>query len=385
LAEDARLRAAVLTLDDAGNGSLAELVAKAKTEFSTAVVGPDELAVIVYTSGTTGRSKGAMLTHRNLSSNARVLVDSWRFTHNDVLLHMLPIFHVHGLFVANHCALLSGAKVLWRPRFDAKTAVQDLPHATVMMGVPTYYARLLADAKFGERTCANVRLFISGSAPLSLDTFREFQSRTGHTILERYGMSEAGMITSNPLNGERRGGTVGFALAGVGVRIADLQDQPLLAGTTGSIQIKGENVFAGYWRNPEKTREEFTADGWFRTGDVGVFDRDGYLSIVGRAKDLIITGGYNVYPKEIELVIDALPGVLESAVVGISHADFGEAVTAVVVLDPEVDPISEAMVIAQLRDLLANYKVPKRVHFVPELPRNTMGKVQKNLLRQQFS
>jgi len=260
-----------------------------------------------------------------------------------------------------------------------------LPRATVMMGVPTYYTRLLADPAFGRRTCTNVRLFISGSAPLLLDTFREFQSRTEHTILERYGMSEAGMIASNPLHGERRGGTVGFPLPGVGVRIADAQDQALPAGTTGAIQIKGDNVFAGYWRNPEKTREEFTADGWFRTGDVGVFDSDGYLSIVGRAKDLIITGGYNVYPKEIELVIDAMPGVMESAVVGVSHPDFGEAVTAVVVLDPKAAPLNEAAVIAELKNLLANYKVPKRVHFLPELPRNAMGKVQKNLLRQRLS
>ena len=385
LVKDAALRASVLTLDDAGSGSLAEAVASARADFSTAVVEPDELAVIVYTSGTTGRSKGAMLSHRNLSSNARVLIDYWRFTRDDVLLHTLPIFHVHGLFVANHCALLSGARVLWRGRFDVKAALQDLPHATVMMGVPTYYTRLLADPVFGRRTCTNVRLFISGSAPLLFDTFREFQSRTGHTILERYGMSEAGMIASNPLDGERRGGTVGFPLPGVRVRVADSHDHPLPAGATGAIQIKGENVFAGYWRNPEKTCEEFTADGWFRTGDVGMFDDDGYLSIVGRAKDLIITGGYNVYPKEIELVIDAMPGVIESAVVGVSHPDFGEAVTAVVVLDPKAVPLSEAVVIAQLKDLLANYKVPKRVHFLPELPRNAMGKVQKNLLRQRLS
>jgi malonyl-CoA/methylmalonyl-CoA synthetase len=385
LVKDVALRARVLTLDAAGSGSLAEAVASASTQSSTAVVRPDELAVIVYTSGTTGRSKGAMLSHRNLSSNARTLVDYWRFTHDDVLLHTLPIFHVHGLFVANHCALLSGAQVLWRVRFDVKAALQDLPRATVMMGVPTYYTRLLADPAFGQRNSANVRLFISGSAPLLLDTFREFRSRTGHTILERYGMSEAGMITSNPLNGERRGGTVGFPLPGVGVRVADAQDQALPAGATGAIQIKGDNVFAGYWRNPEKTREEFTADGWFRTGDVGVFDSDGYLSIVGRAKDLIITGGYNVYPKEIELVIDAMPGVMESAVVGVSHPDFGEAVTAVVVLDPKAAPLSEATVIAELKNLLANYKVPKRVHFLPELPRNAMGKVQKNLLRQRLS
>lgn len=379
------LRADVLTLENNGTGTLPEAVRSASPRFTTAVVAPDELAAIVYTSGTTGRSKGAMLTHRNLLSNARVLVDLWRLERDDVLLHALPIFHVHGLFVANHCALLSGAKVLWRDRFDVKQTLQDLLRATVMMGVPTYYTRLLAEPAFTRAACNKMRLFISGSAPLLLETFREFQSRTGHTILERYGMSEAGMITSNPLAGERRGGTVGLPLPGISVRVTDAQDQVVPVAQTGAIQIQGDNVFAGYWRNPDKTREEFTADGWFHTGDMGVFDRDGYLSIVGRAKDLIITGGYNVYPKEIELVIDAMPGVAESAVVGVSHPDFGEAVTAVIVLDPNSAPLTEFAVIAHLKAELANYKVPKRVHFLPELPRNAMGKVQKNVLRQQFA
>jgi malonyl-CoA/methylmalonyl-CoA synthetase len=378
------LRAQVLTLDNDGNGTLPEAVRSAIPRFTTTVVAPDELAAIVYTSGTTGRSKGAMLTHRNLTSNARVLVEAWHFERDDVLLHALPIFHVHGLFVANHCALLSGAKILWRERFDVRATLQDLSRATVMMGVPTYYTRMLAEPAFTREICNNIRLFISGSAPLLLEIFREFQFRTGHAILERYGMSEAGMITSNPLHGERRGGTVGRPLPGVSVRVTDAQDQELPAAETGAIQIQGDNVFAGYWRNPDKTREEFTADGWFRTGDVGVFDRDGYLSIVGRAKDLIITGGYNVYPKEIELVLDAMPGVVESAVVGMSHPDFGEAVTAAVVLDPSSTPLTEAAVIAHLKTELANYKVPKRVHFLPELPRNAMGKVQKNVLRQQL-
>jgi malonyl-CoA/methylmalonyl-CoA synthetase len=346
---------------------------------------PDELAVIIYTSGTTGRSKGAMLTHRNLASNARILVDSWGFNNQDVLLHVLPMFHVHGLFVASHCALLSGAKLLWRARFDARVTLADLRQATVMMGVPTYYARLLDEPGLSPDTCTRMRLFISGSAPLSLDAFDEFRARTGHTILERYGMSEAGMITSNPLDGDRRGGTVGRPLPGVSVRVSDAEDRYVPVGEPGAIQIHGDNVFAGYWRNLSKTREEFTADGWFRTGDVGVFDGDGYLSIVGRAKDLIITGGYNVYPKEVELVIDAMPGVAESAVVGMPHPDFGEAVTAAVVLDRNPHALSESAVIAHLKTQLANYKVPKRIHFVSDLPRNAMGKVQKNLLREQLA
>jgi malonyl-CoA/methylmalonyl-CoA synthetase len=376
--------ARVATLDTSGRGSLAEAVREAPVEFETATIAPHELAVIIYTSGTTGRSKGAMLTHRNLISNASVLVDSWGFSNQDVLLHALPIFHVHGLFVANHCALLSGAKLLWRARFDARTTLADLRQATVMMGVPTYYARLLDQPGLSRDTCAGTRLFISGSAPLSLEAFQEFRARTGHTILERYGMSEAGMITSNPLDGDRRGGSVGLPLPGVSVRITNGEDQNVRAGEPGAIQIQGDNVFAGYWRNPAKTREEFTADGWFRTGDVGAFDGDGYLSIVGRAKDLIITGGYNVYPKEVELVIDTMPGVAESAVFGVPHPDFGEAVTAAVVLDRDAQALNESAVIAHLKTQLANYKVPKRIHFVSDLPRNAMGKVQKNLLREQL-
>jgi len=372
----------VVTLDAGGGGSLSEAVRKAHREFVTVTTAPDHLAVIIYTSGTTGGSKGAMLTHRNLQSNAMALVDCWRFSNRDVLLHALPIFHVHGLFVANHCALLSGAKLLWRTKFTAQATVADLQHATVMMGVPTYYVRMLAESGLTREACASVRLFISGSAPLSLDTFREFRARTGHTILERYGMSEAGMITSNPLDGERRGGSVGFPLPGISIRVVDQRDQPLSSGEPGAIQVRGDNVFAGYWRNPAKTRADFTADGWFRTGDVGVIDGDGYLSIVGRAKDLIITGGYNVYPKEVELVIDAMPGVLESAVVGVPHPDFGEAVTAAVVFDRNREPPSESAVIGHVKAQLANYKVPKRVYFVSDLPRNAMGKVQKNLLRE---
>ena len=299
LVEAQQIDARVFTLDGAGGGSLPAGLDSEVKDYPIRAVAPSELAVIIYTSGTTGRSKGAMLTHRNLVSNAQVLVDYWAFTSNDVLLHALPIFHVHGLFVANHCALLSGARMLWHAKFEVTAVMRDLPRASVMMGVPTFYTRLLAEPDFCAELCAHPRLFISGSAPLLIDTFREFKARTGHTVLERYGMSEAGMITSNPVKGERRGGTVGFPLPGVSIRIADAKDQPLQVGATGSIQIRGDNVFAGYWRNPEKTREEFTSDGWFRTGDVGAFDADGYLAIVGRVKDLIITGGYNVYPKEI--------------------------------------------------------------------------------------
>ena len=375
--------AQVFTLDEEGRGSLADAAAGLPGEFDTVDSAPDDLAVIIYTSGTTGRSKGAMVTHRNLLSNARVLVDCWGFSDRDVLLHALPVFHIHGLFVANHCALLSGGKLLWHRKFDAKQVLRDLARATVMMGVPTFYTRLLAEAGFDRDACSSVRLFISGSAPLQLETFKDFQIRTGQSILERYGMSEAGMICSNPLDAERRGGSVGFPLPGVTLRVADDHDRPLPRGEVGGIQIQGENVFAGYWRMPDKTREEFTADGYFRTGDVGTFDADGYVSIVGRAKDLIISGGYNVYPKEIELALDALPGVTESAVIGIPHPDFGEAVAAVVVArkDVKLDP---AALIAELKKNFANYKVPKRVYLVEDLPRNAMGKVQKALLRERY-
>ncbi|MGH8629268.1 MAG: malonate--CoA ligase [Burkholderiales bacterium] len=378
----ATCNARVFTLGDDGTGSFAELAASADTRFESAEAEGD-VAALIYTSGTTGRSKGAMITHRNLVCNARALVSTWGFSPQDVLLHTLPIFHVHGLFVANHCALASGARLLWRRRFEPQAAMRDLPDATVFMGVPTYYTRLLARPAFGREHCRNVRLFVSGSAPLLADTYREFESRTGQRILERYGMSEAGMITSNPLHGLRRPGTVGLPLPGVSVRVADERDKPLPPGEVGAIQVKGENVFKGYWRMPEKTGEEFTADGWFRTGDLGAFDADGYLSIVGRAQDLIISGGYNVYPKEVELALDQLPGVQESAVIGVPHADFGEAVTAIVVATKDA-ALTEAAILAALRPQLANYKLPKRVHIVEELPRNAMGKVQKNLLRERY-
>ena len=375
--------AKVFTLDQDGRGSLADAAAALPCEFETVACARDELAVIIYTSGTTGRSKGAMVTHRNLLSNATVLVDSWGFTERDVLLHALPVFHIHGLFVANHCALLSGAKMLWHRKFDAQLVLRDLPRSTVMMGVPTFYTRLLSQPDFGRDACRGMRLFISGSAPLQRETFGEFYARTGHLILERYGMSEAGMICSNPLYGERRAGSVGFPLPGVSVRIAGEQEQSLPQGEVGGIQIKGENVFAGYWQMPDKTSQEFTADGYFRTGDLGTIDSDGYVSIVGRAKDLIISGGYNVYPKEIEISLDALPGVAESAVIGIPHPDFGEAVAAVIVPEKHAN-LDPAALIAEMKKQFANYKVPKQIYLVEDLPRNAMGKVQKALLRERY-
>jgi malonyl-CoA/methylmalonyl-CoA synthetase len=383
IARDTRV-AHLLTLDARGAGTLVEGVGKAAPRFETRPADANALAVIIYTSGTTGRSKGAMVTHGNLTSNAAVLKDYWRFSERDVLIHALPVFHVHGLFVALHPILLAGARIIFQRKFDAKAVLAAMPRATALMGVPTFYVRLLAGPGLTKEAVRGMRLFVSGSAPLLLDTFSEWQARTGHTILERYGMSEAGMITSNPYEGERRGGTVGFPLPGVALRVAGADDAPLPPGEPGAVQIRGPNVFAGYWRMPDKTREEFTADGWFRTGDVGQWSTDGYLSIVGRAKDLIISGGYNVYPKEIELVIDAIPGVVESAVVGVPHADFGEAVTAAVVKQPSAK-LSEEAIIAHIRGEIASFKVPKRVFFVDDLPRNAMGKVQKALLREKFS
>jgi malonyl-CoA/methylmalonyl-CoA synthetase len=378
--------ALVLTVDGRG-GELWDRARDEAPAFATVQSKPDDLAAILYTSGTTGRSKGASLTHRNLASNGLALVEAWAFTHGDVLLHALPIYHVHGLFVAVHCALLSGARMLWLPRFDADEIVDLLPQATVVMGVPTFYTRLLALPSLTRDAARNVRLFVSGSAPLLPETFAAFRERTGHAILERYGMTETGMITSNPLEGVRAPGTVGRPLPGVHVRVVNDAGDVCEAGTIGSVQVRGPNVFAGYWRMPDKTRDEFTADGWFRTGDVGEWVPEGpatgYLRLVGRAKDLIITGGLNVYPKEIEERIDALPGVVESAVIGVPDPDFGEAVTAVVV--PKAGcSVDEAQVIATLRDEIASFKVPKHVYAIDELPRNAMGKVQKNVLRQRF-
>lgn len=367
----------LFTLDENGAGTFIEAAKKSPPEFVTVSSKPDDLAVIIYTSGTTGRSKGAMVTHSNLTSNAKVLCDAWKITASDTHIHALPIFHIHGLFVALNTILLSGAKLIFQRKFDAREILSALPRATMLMGVPTFYTRLLAEPSFARDSCKSIRLFVSGSAPLLLDTFNEFRERTGHTILERYGMSEAGMICSNPYEGERRGGAVGKPLPGVSLRID--------GGDIGGIEIEGANVFKGYWRMPEKTREEFTSDGFFKTGDVGTIDQDGYVSIVGRAKDLIISGGFNVYPKEIELLIDEMPGVAESAVIGLPHPDFGEAVTAVVVCRPDYAGLTDSAVIAHVKSQLANFKVPKRVYFVDGLPRNTMGKVQKNILRERFS
>ncbi len=372
-------------LGERGDGSLVSAAAEMPERFATVQSAGSELAAILYTSGTTGRSKGAMLTHRNLAANAVVLHRYWGFRQGDVLLHMLPTFHVHGLFVATHCALMNGSPMLFEPKFDAARALRLMKEATVFMGVPTYYVRLLQEKGLKREAVAHMRLFISGSAPLLPETFSAFRERTGQTILERYGMTEGGMFTSNPLEGERRGGTVGFPLPGTEVRVAGEGDAPRPAGEIGQIQVRGDNVFAGYWQMPEKTREEFTPDGYFRTGDMGRFDSEGYLAIIGRDKDLIITGGLNVYPKEIEEAIDALPGVAESAVIGLPHADFGEAVTAVVVRRKGGEPVTAEGIIAELKGRIAGFKVPKTVHFVDDLPRNAMGKVQKNLLRQRFS
>jgi malonyl-CoA/methylmalonyl-CoA synthetase len=337
----------------------------------------DHLASLIYTSGTTGRSKGAMLSHGNLAANARALHAIWGFSPNDVLLHALPIFHVHGLFVAMHCAFLSGAPMVWLAKFDDAQMIAGLAKSTVMMGVPTFYTRLLGNPQFTRERTAHMRLFISGSAPLLESTFAEFEDRTGKRILERYGMSEAVIITSNPLEGARIPGSVGYPLPGVDLRIGGSEE-------TGVLQIKGPSVFSGYWEMPEKTAQEFTADGWFITGDVGRQDPDGRVWISGRAKDLIISGGYNVYPKEIELILDELAGVTESAVIGVPHPDFGEGVVAVVI-GAQGEALDEAAMIAQCRGQLAAYKSPKRVVFVDELPRNTMGKVQKNLLRDRYA
>ena len=384
---DAAKVARVFTLDEAGGGTLMQVAAAQAASHEIATKNDEDLAAILYTSGTTGRSKGAMLTHDNLRSNALTLKDYWGWSANDVLIHALPIFHVHGLFVASHCALLAGAKMIWFSKFDPSAVIARMPDATVFMGVPTLYVRLLADARLNREICKNMRLFVAGSAPLLIETFNEWRERTGHTILERYGMSETAMLTSNPYaaaQGERRGGTVGFPLPGVQVRVSGDNNDVCPIGEIGGIEVKGPNVFAGYWRMPEKTKEEFTADGWFKTGDVGKIDERGYVVIVGRSKDLIISGGYNVYPAEIEGYLNVMPGVAESAVVGVPHPDFGEAGVAVVVAKPG-SALDAIVMLAELKAKIANFKVPKRVFIVNDLPRNAMGKVQKNLLRQEHA
>jgi malonyl-CoA/methylmalonyl-CoA synthetase len=374
----------VLTLGADGGGTLAERNLERNADPSVEVCGADDLAAILYTSGTTGRSKGAMLSHGNLASNALTLHRYWGWIPGDVLLHALPIYHVHGLFVALHCALLNGSPVLFLPRFDVDAVLRLLPRATVFMGVPTFYVRLLEESALDRTVCANMRLFVAGSAPLLADTFAAFEQRTGHRILERYGMTEAGMITSNPCDGERVPGTVGFPLPGVEARIADDSGREIARGESGVLEIRGPNVFKGYWRMPDKTAGEFRDDGFFITGDVAAMDETGRVSIVGRAKDLIISGGFNIYPKEIEGHIDDIPGVKESAVIGVPHPDFGEGVTAVVVCDGTAE-VTEPAILRGLEGKLARFKQPKRVFFVDELPRNTMGKVQKNELRNRYA
>jgi malonyl-CoA/methylmalonyl-CoA synthetase len=385
--EIARARgvAKVATLDAAGQGSLSADLADEDPDFPPHPAAGNDLAALLYTSGTTGRPKGAMLSHRNLSSNAVTLNRVWGFRADDVLLHGLPVFHTHGLFVATNCALLSGATMLFLPRFDAAEVVRLLPRATVMMGVPTHYTRLLGEPGFDAEACSNMRLFISGSAPLLEETFHAFQERAGHTILERYGMTETGMNTSNPLEGARLPGSVGRPLPDVEARVVGPDGDPLPAGETGALEVKGPNVFSGYWRKSEKTAEVFRADGFFVTGDLARIDEEGRVSIVGRSKDLIISGGFNVYPKEVELVIDALEGISESAVIGLPHPDFGEAVAAVVVAAPaDAEPDPRALIL-DLKERIAGYKVPKQVFFLDELPRNSMGKVQKNVLRERYA
>jgi malonyl-CoA/methylmalonyl-CoA synthetase len=376
--------AAVATLDSAGEGSLLDGLAGLDATFADAPCGPDDLAAILYTSGTTGRSKGAMLSHDNLASNALTLVDCWRFTAADVLLHALPIFHTHGLFVATNVTLMAGASMIFLPKFDPAQILALMPRATCMMGVPTFYVRLLDQPGLTREATAHMRLFVSGSAPLLADTHREWSARTGHAILERYGMTETNMNTSNPYDGARIAGTVGFPLPGVEARITEPETgAPLPVDAIGMIEVRGPNVFKGYWRNPEKTAAEFRVDGFFITGDLGKIDPAGYVHILGRGKDLIITGGYNVYPKEVEAEIDAIPGVVESAVIGLAHRDFGEGVTAVVVQakGASLDP---AAIQATLEARLARFKCPKRIIIVDDLPRNTMGKVQKNVLRETY-
>jgi malonyl-CoA/methylmalonyl-CoA synthetase len=381
----AKVGAKVETLGADGKGSLTDAAATARLGFSTALRAHDDLAAILYTSGTTGRSKGAMLTHDNLASNSLTLIDTWRFTDKDVLIHALPIYHTHGLFVASNVTLFARASMIFLNKFDPDLIIKLMARATVMMGVPTFYTRLLQNPALTRESTSHMRLFISGSAPLLADTHREWFARTGHAVLERYGMTETNMNTSNPYDGERVPGAVGHALPGVSVRVTDPETGKTLGPETiGMIEVKGPNVFKGYWRMPEKTKSEFRDDGFFITGDLGKIDDKDYVHILGRGKDLVISGGFNVYPKEIESEIDAMPGVIESAVIGVPHADFGEGVTAVVVCDKSAS-VDETSVLKALDGRLAKFKMPKRVIVVEELPRNAMGKVQKNILRDTYA
>ncbi len=377
----AKVGAKVETLGADGKGSLTEAAAKAPAQFETIARADDDLAAILYTSGTTGRSKGAMLTHDNLASNSLTLVDYWRFTNKDVLIHALPIYHTHGLFVASNVTLFARASMIFLPKFDPELIIKLMARATVLMGVPTFYTRLLQSPALTKESTKHMRLFVSGSAPLLADTHREWAARTGHAVLERYGMTETNMNTSNPYDGQRVPGAVGHPLPGVTLRVTDPETgKELPRESVGMIEVKGPNVFKGYWRMPEKTKAEFRDDGFFITGDLGKIDANGYVHILGRGKDLVISGGFNVYPKEIESEIDAMPGVIESAVIGVPHADFGEGVTAVLVCDKGAK-VDEPTVLKALDGRLAKFKMPKRVIVVDELPRNAMGKVQKNILR----
>jgi malonyl-CoA/methylmalonyl-CoA synthetase len=381
----AKVGARVETLGPDGKGSLSDAADNAATQFATVPRADDDLAAILYTSGTTGRSKGAMLTHDNLASNSLTLVDYWRFTDSDVLIHALPIYHTHGLFVASNVTLFARASMIFLPKFDSEAIIKLMARATVLMGVPTFYTRLLQNPALNKQTTRHMRLFVSGSAPLLAETHREWFARTGHAVLERYGMTETNMNTSNPYDGERVPGAVGYPLPGVSVRVTDPETGKELArDEVGMIEVKGPNVFKGYWRMPEKTKAEFRDDGFFITGDLGKIDGKSYVHILGRGKDLVISGGFNVYPKEIETEIDAMPGVIESAVIGVPHADFGEGVTAVVVCTKGAK-VDEGAVLKALEERLAKFKMPKRVIVVDELPRNTMGKVQKNILRNTYS
>jgi malonyl-CoA/methylmalonyl-CoA synthetase len=373
------------TLNPDGTGSFPDLATNQSEVFETVNRAPDDLAALLYTSGTTGRSKGAMLTQANLVSNAQTLADCWRFTDADVLLHALPIFHTHGLFVASNVTLIAGGAMIFLPKLDMDKMIAFMPRATTMMGVPTFYTRLLDDDRFTAELTAHMRLFISGSAPLLAETHERFENRTGHRILERYGMTETNMNTSNPYDGERRAGTVGFALPGIDLKITDPTTGDAVAkGEIGQIEVRGPNVFQGYWQMPQKTAEELRADGFFITGDLGLIDADGYVTIVGRNKDLIISGGYNIYPKEIELILDCQPGVLESAVIGVPHPDFGESVVGLLVAEPGAT-LSTDSIMATLGDQLARFKQPKKLIVMSDFPRNTMGKLQKNILREQFA
>ncbi|SEK26682.1 malonyl-CoA/methylmalonyl-CoA synthetase [Roseovarius nanhaiticus] len=376
--------ARVETLGTDGGGSLMDGAKGQPDSFETAARSEDDLAALLYTSGTTGRSKGAMLSQKNLLSNAEVLVREWRFNADDVLLHCLPIFHTHGLFVATNVTLMAGGAMIFLPKFDQDAVMQHLPRATAMMGVPTFYTRLLDDPRFDKAATKHMRLFTSGSAPLLAETHDKFRARTGHAILERYGMTETNMNTSNPYDGDRRAGTVGFPLPGVELKVTDPETgKELPQGEVGQLEVRGDNVFQGYWQMPEKTAEELREDGFFITGDLGLIDARGYVQIVGRGKDLIISGGYNIYPKEIELVLDEQPGVLESAVIGVPHPDFGETVVGVLVPEPGKTPDADA-IMAAASEALARFKHPRKLIVLDELPRNTMGKVQKNVLREKY-